>query len=257
MSAMPMLLRQVRYEDKAFRRNPAAAFFTVVFPLMFLVIFNTLFGNFEIDVPGGVAKSSTFYVPAIVAFSVIGACYTNIAMGMSFSRDQGLLKRVRGTPLPAAVFLGGRILHSTMVALLLVVIVTATGVLFYDVAVPTNTIPAFLLTLVVGAVSFCALGLATTAIVPNADASPAIVNAIVLPLLFISDVFIPMENAPAWLTTVASIFPIKHFGAALMTAFNPFETGMGFEWLHLGVLAAWGVAGTLLAVRFFSWEPRR
>ena len=257
MSTFALALRQIRYENRAFWRNPVAAFFTFVFPLMFLVIFNLLFGNERLDLPGGTTNTSTFYVPAIAAFSVISACYTNVAIGVSLSRDRGLLKRVRGTPLPAWAFLFGRIAHVILVALLLVAIVTVAGTLFYDVDTPTDTIPAFLITLAIGAAAFCSLGLAVSSIIPNADASPAVVNATILPLLFISDVFIPMGDAPAWVNTFAGLFPVKHFSSALLTAFNPFVTGTGFELGHLGVLAGWGAAGLVVAIRFFSWEPRR
>ena len=133
MNSLALALRQVRYENTSFWRNPAAAFFTFVFPLMFLVIFNLVFGNRELDVPGGSVSSSTFYVPAIVALSVTSACYNNVAMGIAFSRDGGLLKRFRGTPLPAWSYLFGRIVHSVLMALLLVVIVTGAGALLYDV----------------------------------------------------------------------------------------------------------------------------
>ena len=257
MNTLALALRQVRYENRAFRRNPAAAFFTLVFPLMFLVIFNLLFGNNRMEVPGGTTTASTFWVPAIAAFSVINACYTNVAMSVSISRDQGLLKRIRGTPLPTWGFLFGRIAHAVLVAFVLVAIVTVAGALFYGVDTPTNTLPAFLITLAIGAAAFCSLGLAMTALIPNADSSPAIVNASILPLLFISGVFIPMGDAPAWLNTLADVFPVKHFSSALLAAFNPFETGAGFEPGRLAVLAGWGVVGLIVAVRFFSWEPRR
>ena len=197
MNDFKLALRQIRYENTAFWRNPMAAFFVFIFPLMFLVIFNLLFGNREMELPGGTTHVSTFYVPAIAALSVIYTCYSNVAVGICFSRDQGLLKRIRGTPLPRWSFLFGRIVHSIFLAVLLVVIVTAAGVLFYNVDIPTNTLPAFLVTLAVGAATFAALGLATTAAVPNADASPAVVNGLVLPLLFISDVFIPLRDAPS------------------------------------------------------------
>ena len=250
MNGFLLALRQVKYENTAFWRNPVAAFFTIVFPLMFLVIFNLLFGNQETDFPGGTASTSTFYVPAIVALAVIGACYTNVAIGISFSRDAGLLKRIRGTPLPSWALMLGRIGHAVVVGVLLVVVVTAAGALFYGVDVPTNTMPAFIVTLIVGAATFCALGLAIVTVIPNADASPAIVNASILPLLFVSDVFIPLGDAPGWLTTFADIFPVRHFSLALQTSFNPFETGMGFQWAHLLVMAAWMVVGLLVATRF-------
>ncbi len=257
MSALALALRQVRYENRAFWRNPAAAFFTFVFPLIFLVIFNLLFGNEELEVPGGTTNVSTFYVAGIAALSVVYTGYTGLAMNVSMARDQGLLKRTRGTPLPAWAFLFGRVVQMTLTMILLVAIVVAAGALFYDVDVPRGTMPAFLVALVVGAAAFSSLALATTAVIPNADASPAVVNAITLPLLFISDVFIPPGEAPEWLITVADIFPIKHLSLALQTAVNPFETGSGFEFGHLAVIAAWGVGGLLVAVRFFSWEPRR
>ncbi len=257
MNAFALALRQVRYENTAFWRNPAAAFFTFVFPLMFLVIFNLIFGDSELEVPGGTVSTSTFYVPGIVVLSVTSACYNNVSMGIAYSRDGGLLKRFRGTPLPAWAYLFGRMIHSVLLAVLLVVIVAGAGTLVYGVDVPTNTLPGFLLALAIGAATFCALGLAITVIVPNADAAPAIVNASILPLLFISDVFIPLHDAPSWLTTFADVFPVRHFALALHTSFNPFETGAGFEWTHLLVMCGWLVAGMLVGVRFFRWERRR
>ena len=257
MKAILLTLRQVKYENRVFWRNPVAAFFTFVFPLMFLVIFNLLFGTRDLESPHGVISISTFYVPAILVLSVVTACYTNIAMGITFARDEGSLKRVRGTPLPASALLMGKVIHSVLVALLLVAIVTAAGVLFYNVDPPTNTSPAFLVSLVLAAATFCALGLAVTSIIPNADAAPAVVQASILPLMFISDVFIPLRDAPAWLTTFADIFPIRHFSTTMHTAFSPFESGLGFEPLHLGVMALWMVAGMAVAVRYFRWEPRR
>ena len=257
MRTLQLGLRQVRYEAVAFVRNPAAAFFTFVFPLIFLVIFNLLFGNEELELPGGTTNVSTFYVPAIAAFSVVNANYTGLAMSMSISRDQGLLKRLRGTPLPASAFLIGRVVFMTLVAVALVAIVTVFGVLFYGVDVPTSTLPAFLISLVIGAAAFSLLGLAITTVIPNADAAPAVVNASILPLLFISDVFIPIdEDGPTWLALIGDFVPVKHLSLALQTAFNPFEAGSGFEWAHLGVIVLWGAFGAVIAARRFSWEPR-
>ena len=257
MTSLSLALKQMRYQNTAFWRNPVSAFFTFVFPLMFLVILNLLFGSDELEIPGGTVNASTFYVPAIGALSVITACYTNLAIWMSFSRDEGILKRIRGAPIPTWSFLVGRIAHAVLLGLLLMAIVAVAGVLFYDVDVPTSTLPAFVVTLALGSATFCALGLAVMKVIPNAEASPAIVNASILPLMFISDIFIPLHDAPEWLTTFASIFPIRHFSVALQTSFNPFEGGLGFEPVHLLVMAAWMMAGVLIALRTFSWEPRR
>ena len=256
MSDLALGLRQARFENKAFWRNPAAAFFTFAFPLMFLVIFTTIFGNDTSTSPTGEEVSnSTYYVPAILAFSVITACYTNIAIGTAFARDQGILKRVRGTPLPAWSYLLGRVLHAIVVMLLLVVIVSVFGVLAYDIDLPMETLLPFVVTLMVGAAAFSALGLAVTALIPNAEASPAIVNATILPLLFISGVFFPIDDAPTWLTRVADFFPIKHYTDAIFASF--LESGSGWRAIDLLIVGVWGLAGAVLALKFFTWEPRR
>jgi ABC-2 type transport system permease protein len=257
MSDLVLTLRQVRYENRWFWRNPPAAFFTFVFPLIFLVLFNVIFGNNEIEVDGQTTTEATFYVPAIAALSIITACYTNIAMTICYTRDDGVLKRIRGTPLPVWAYVVARVVHAVLVGLLLVAIVVVFGAVFYGVDVPDNTFPAFVVTVLVGAAAFSMLGLAITTVIPNAEAAPAIVNFTVLPLFFISDVFINLADNPTWLDAVANFFPVVHFSKAMQTAFNPFETGSGFEPLHLAVIAIWGLFGFVIAVRFFSWEPRR
>jgi ABC-2 type transport system permease protein len=252
-----LMLRQIRYENRSMRRNPASSFFTAAFPLIFLVVFTTIFGNSEIRVPGGTTTMATFYVASIAAYSVINACYTNVAMNVSFAQDLGQLKRLRGTPLPAWALLGGKIGHAVLVGYVLVVIVALFGWLFYGVDLPLRTLPAVVLALTVGAGAFAAIGLAVASIVPNADAAPAVVNGVMLPLTFISDIFIPMEDAPSWLTTAANLFPLRHLALAVRTAFNPFEGGYGFELGHVAVVAAWGLGAAVFAARYFRWEPKR
>ncbi len=256
MSDLTQSFRVVRYTNKAFWRNPANAFFTFAFPLMFLVIFTALFGNDTTTVAGQEISVSTFYVSSIATFAIITATYTNLAINISFTRDLGVLKRIRGTPIASWSYMVGRILHAVVVTILLVIIVVAFGALFYDAEVPTDTLPAFLVTIAVGAASFSALGLAITSVIPNADASPAIVNASILPLLFLSGIFFPLEDPNAWYVTVAKIFPIYHFAQAMNSAYFS-VSGSGFEWYNLMILAAWGLAGAILAALFFSWEPRR
>ncbi|HYI45538.1 MAG TPA: ABC transporter permease [Actinomycetota bacterium] len=244
MNIASMALRQFSFENKAFWRNPAAAFFTFVFPLMFMFIFNVL--------PVG---PSQFYVPAMAAFSVITACYTNIAMNVTFARDEGALKRLRGTPLPGWVFLIAKVIHSTFLAIILVTIVTVAGTLLFGVDVPTDTFGSFAISVLVGAAAFSALGLAITAAVPNPDAAPAVVQATILPLLFISGYFLDTRGAPDWLNTLADLFPPAHFVDAMQSAFNP--DAFVWESVDLVIVGLWGIGGLLLATRFFSWEPRR
>jgi ABC-2 type transport system permease protein len=257
MSFISLALRQARFENKAFWRNPAAAFFTFFFPIMFLVLFNLLFGNDTLKINGGTAKQSTFYVPAIMCFAVISACYTNIAMNVTFARDNGVLKRLRGTPLPPLAYLLGRMAQAVLVALILVVLVIVFGRVFFGVHLRTAAVPGFVITLVLAAAAFCSLGLAITTFIPNAQAAAAIVQASILPLLFVSDTFINMKDSAKWLTTFSSFFPIIHFSKALQEAFNPFESGAAIQPGHLAVIGAWGLAGVVIVIRRFSWEPKR
>jgi ABC-2 type transport system permease protein len=254
MNDAALTVAQVRYANKVFWRNPASAFFIFAFPLMFLVIFTALLGHGTVNVSATrVVNTSTYYVAAMASFGLISACYTNIAISVSFQRDQGILKRINGTPLPKSVYLGARMLHALIVGVLLVVITAAFGRLLYSASIPTGvTLLRFLVMLLVGSATFCALGFAITPVIPNADAAPAIVNATILPLLFLSGVFIPLgSNSPAWILWIARIFPVWHFARGMQAGF----LGTGFNWTDVLVVAAWGLGGLLLSVRFFSWEP--
>lgn len=246
MSGLALALRQVRYENRAFWRNPPAAFFTFAFPLLFMAIFNVLFGE----------RAAAFFTPAIIVFGVVTATYTNLAMTVTIARDEGILKRIRGTPLPPWAYLAGRIGHAVVIGFLLVVIVAGFGALVYGVEVPWDAMPAVLLVLAVAAAAFSALGLAVSGLIPNSDAAPAVVNATILPILFISNVFLQMENAPRWLDTVSHLFPVRHFADAMMALYAA-GADAGMPWTEIGVIALWGAIGVLAALRFFSWEPRR
>jgi ABC-2 type transport system permease protein len=223
---------------------------------LFLVIFTTLLGNNDIEVQAGqTIKSSTYYVFGMAAFGLISACYTNIAISVLFAREEGVLKRLRGTPLPARTYLSARVIHATLVGFLLVAITVVFGALVYHASVPSGAdLGVFLLTLLVGAACFAAIGLAVTGIVPNADAGPPIVNAIILPLLFLSGVFIPLgTDAPAWVQWVGRIFPVKHLVDAMRASY----LGLSFHWSDIVVMGIWLVAAVLVASRTFRWEPGR
>jgi ABC-2 type transport system permease protein len=224
--------------------------------MMFLVIFSVIFGNGSIRIaPGHIVSVATFYVPSIATFSVITATYTNLALSLTFARDQGSLKRIQGSPLPTWAYMSARIVHSVLIAILLVALCCAFGRIFYNATLPSTTLPAFALTVVVGAATFCALGVAVTSAIPNADAGPAVVNASILPLLFVSNVFIPLTNPPQWLDILGKIFPVRHFADAMISSFFQLS-GSGLQTNDLLVIAAWGIGALVVAIRFFDWEPR-
>lgn len=152
--------------------------------------------------------------------------------------------------------MAGRVGTAILVAVGLAVVVSALGAVLYGVELPTATLPAALLTLMLGAAAFAALGLLVTATIPSEDSAPPITNVIVLPLYFISGIFVPAEQLPSVLITVADVFPVKPLFVAMLVAFAP--TGdSAYPWADLAVLAAWGAAGALLATALFAWTPRR
>ena len=249
-----MLGFQVRWEQKSYWRNPAAATFTFAFPLVFLVIFIALNGNDTVDVQGGEVKFAQYYVPAIVAFGLISACYTNLAFTVCIRRENGLLKRARGTPLSPAVYLGGIVGNVIVVALILTSLLLALGVIAYGVIFPDRYV-ALVVEIVVGAFCFSALGIAVSTIVPNEDAAPAIINFILFPLLFISGTFGPVSST-SFLGRIAAVFPVRHLVLAMEAVFNPFGGGTGIIASHTAVMIGWGIIGLLFSLRRFRWEPR-
>jgi ABC-2 type transport system permease protein len=255
MSAIALVVHQFRYDQKVFWRNPASLFFTAIFPLLFLVMLATFFKNAEIEGLG--VDGAAYYVPSIVALAVISATTVKLAMNLSSEREQGRLKRVRGTPLPPTAFIGGRVGNSLVISLIMVALIAVIGALFYGVPIPTETMPALLVTLVVGAFSFSCLGFALAAAIPSEDAAPAVTNAIVFPLYFLSGIFVPEDEIPNGVLRIADAFPVRHFFEALFAVWDPNAAGAGFELGHLAIVAAWGVAGLVAALLTFRWEPRR
>jgi ABC-2 type transport system permease protein len=255
MNTLRLTLVQFRYVNKAFWRNPVSAFFTFVFPLMFLVIFTALLGHYSIRIGDRSIDTSTYYVASMACFAAIGACFNNIAMAVSFQREEGVLKRIKGTPLPGGSYLGARILHAMFITVVLVALTVAFGRAVYQADIPTGTsLLRFIIVVLAGAAAFCALGLAVTAVIPNADAAAPIVNAVILPVEFLSGIFIAFGNGtPAWILWVARVFPVRPFALGMEAGI----LGTPFNWSDVLVLAAWGAAGLLLGIRFFTWEPRQ
>ena len=259
-----LVVHQIRYQNRIFWRTPVAAFFTIAFPLMFLVLFTALFGNDEISSLG--VTTAQFYAPALAVFGAASATYTNLAVTTAIARDEGILKRVRGTPLPPWVYIAGRVGSAVWIALFAVILMMAVGAVVYGVEIRGETLVAAALSFVVGAAAFAALGLMVAALVPNGDSAPAVANATLLPIAFVSDVFIVTEDAPSWIAGLGDFFPLKHFVSAFGDAFNPTLEGSGLAWagngdvyaigLHLAVMAAWGVGAALVAIRFFKWSPQ-
>jgi ABC-2 type transport system permease protein len=255
-SLSALALRQARYDALAFLHNTQSTFFTLALPTIFLVLFASVFGAQTVHVAGGTLKQSVYYVPGIMALGVIAAAFVNLVISVTTARETGIYKRRRATPVPAGAVIAGRALVAVGIALVIAAAVLGIGWAIYGASLPGHTAPALIVTLVVGALAFCALGFALASLIASADAAQPLIQAIVLPLYFISGVFIPAAQVPGWLTSVANLFPIRHFAQALLTAYNPYTSGAGFAWHDLAIVALWGAAGLVVAVRRFAWLPR-
>ena len=250
-----LIWEQFRYQNKVFWRTPIAGFFTLVMPLMLLFLFVAIFGNEVIEGLG--ITGAQFSAPGLAVFGAVSAGYTGLAIGTAIARDNGLLKRVRGTPLPPWAYIAGRVSSATYQAFLAVLLLMGVGVVFFGVTVIPRTIPAAVVTFLVGVGCFAALGMLVATLAPSGDSTPAITNASLLPLAFISDMFFPISDPPTWMAIASKIFPVRHFAVTFREAFDPSQTGYGFNWTSLGVMLLWGLAAFLIAQRRFRWEPRR
>ena len=254
-SDLRLALGQVRFEQRAFWRNRTRAFFSVAFPLMFLVVFNAINGNHDIGKLGGISYA-TWFVPGILAYGIIMSTFSNLAISTAISRDAGVLKRLRGTPVPSWVYLVGSVGSTLVTSTVLVAVTLALGAGVYGAHIRIETLLGLIATLALGSVCFTTLGLAVTAVIPNADAAPAIVNVIVLPLTFISGIWMVMAGAPAWLVTTAKVFPVRALAHGLQYAFDPATRGNGISGPDLAVLALWTVIGVRVFRQRFRWTPR-
>jgi ABC-2 type transport system permease protein len=244
MSVPALLWRQFRFERRMFWRNPSAAFFNFMLPLIFLFLIASVFGHDT--------KDLNTLVPGIAGMAVMTTTFTALAFNITFLREQGILKRIRGTPMPPLAYFGGLLANAVTNAVVQVGLVVAVGHLVYGLGWPRSWGELAVFTLV-GVIAFGSLGIAMAHAIPNFDAAPAYINAVFLPLIFISGTFYSTSSLPGALDGLARALPLKHVIDGLRAAI---VTGSGLAH-HLGslaVLAVWAVAGTALAVRFFRWE---
>jgi len=252
-----MTLHQSRYDLRAFLRNRQSQFFTLALPILFLVIFASVFGGSgqTTQVAGGRISTSVYYVPGIMALGVIAACFANLVASVTAQRERGVLKRRRATPVPAAAIIAGRVLVAIVLAVVMAAVLLGIGWAAYGAHVPGRTALALAVTVVIGAASFCCLGYALTSLIRDEDSAQPVTQALLRPLYFISGVFVAVSILPQWLADVGEIFPVRHLANALLIAYNPHTSGLGFAGLDLLIVAAWGAAGLLVALRTFSWQP--
>jgi ABC-2 type transport system permease protein len=244
-----LALWQVRYEQRAFWRNRGRGLFTFVFPLMFLVIFASLDKSAHLKSRGNIAYDD-FFVPGILAYGVITTTFVNIAFNTATLRDEGVLKRMQGTPLPRWAYTLGRVGSTTVTVALMTVLTLAMGAILYGVPIPTGTLPAVILVLLLGTACFTMLGIGVVRFIPNADSAPAIINLLILPLTFISGVWFVTDSFPKALQDIAKIFPVRALADSLQYAFSPLTTGAGLKGSDIATLLIWTAVGAIMMIRF-------
>jgi ABC-2 type transport system permease protein len=239
--------RQYRLERKMFWRNPTAAFFNFLFPLLLLALFGVVFSGQQADLD--------VIVPGITGMSVMSTTFIALAFNMTFLREEGVLKRVRGTPLPAGSYLSGIALSAVTNTVLQIAIIVVAGKTLFGVDWPRDWLELAVFA-AAGVVCFASLGVALSHAIPNFDSAPAYTNAIFLPVIFISGVFYDAQNAPKAIREIAEVLPLKHVIDGLSGAM---VTGKGLadNAGALAVIALWGAVGIALAIRGFSWEQKR
>jgi ABC-2 type transport system permease protein len=239
--------RQFRLERKMFWRNPTSAFFSFLLPLIFVVIFGAVFS--------GDQKNLNIIVPGIAGMNVMSTTFTALAMNLTFLREHGVLKRMRGTPLSPGSYLIGIVANSVVNATVQIVIVVLAGKLLFGLPWPRDYLELVLF-LIVGVGSFAALGVAFSHVIPNFDAAPAYVNFVFLPTILIGGVFFDPAHSTAVLTDIARVLPISHLVEGLRGAMVN-GSGLGDHLGDLLVVVLWGAGGLYFAVRGFSWDQKR
>ncbi|MGZ4188044.1 MAG: ABC transporter permease [Solirubrobacteraceae bacterium] len=240
---------QIRYEQRAYWRNRGRGIFTFALPLMFLVIFGAFDKGNTISTRGGIPYDD-FFVPGILAYGVIATTLVNLAISTAILRDEGILKRMQGTPLPRWAYVAARIGSTILIVGGITVVTLGLGAVAYGVDIPASTFPALVVTLALGTAAFTTLGIGVTRFIPNAEAAPVIINLIILPLTFISSIWFPTDGMPKGLVHIAEVFPVRALADGLQTALDPRTVGSGFSAQDLTTLAIWTVAGVFLMLRF-------
>ncbi len=259
MSARRMVLAQTRSAIAVALRTPRTLVFTFFFPLVFLVLFNSIFikgGDQMVTLPTGLKLSAQSYFTAgITAYSIALSTFTTLAVTITTQRERGQLKRLRGTPMPSWTFIAAQVLRATAQALLMTLLLVLIGMVAYGVEFPGASFLGFLVYVALGTATLCTLGIALTPFTPTPDAASTIAPFSVVILAFVSGVWIPIDQLPHWLEQVGRIFPLFHLAAGLQTTLSPEAGGLGLEGDNISPLLVWMAIGGFVATRRFRWEP--
>ena len=245
-----LFLHELRSQQLLFWRNYEAAFFTFALPIIFLVLLGAVYGDSEVDGISG----STFLLAGMIGYAVASSAFAGLGITLVIRRESGVLKRVRGAPVPPFVHLSGVIVSTLVVVAVSVVVQVLIGNFAFDAGWPTSP-ASFVVELLIGAAVFAALGLAITGLIKSQEGSSAVVNAIYLPMAFLSGAFFSTSSMPAFLEAIANVLPLTYLLRMLRGSFVEGDT-IADHGTNIAVLLAWGAAGLIFALRTFRWEPQ-
>src|SRR3954451_7092382 len=244
--ALALAYHQYRLERRMFWRNPTAAFFNFLLPLLFLALFGAIFSGNQDDLD--------VLIPGIAGMSIMATTFSSLTMNLTFLREQGVLKRMRGTPLPEGSYLLGIFGNAVANAVIQLTLVIVAGRLLFGTGWPEDWAELLVYT-AAGVVCLAALGVAWSHVIPNYDAAAAYNNIIFLPVIFISGVFYDVDNAPQFLRDLAQVLPLTHIidglSGALVTG-----ASLADNLDNLAVVGVWAALGIFFAVRGFRWDGR-
>jgi len=250
-----LFVHEFRTEQLLFWRNREAAFFTFFLPVIFFLIFGSVYGDDRIALAGrDYVRGASFLEAGMIGYGVAATCFAGLGITLVVRRESGILKRIRATPLPAITYLLGVLASTFVVFLIEAVLIVGIGRLLFSVAVPDRLF-SLAAVLALGALSFAALGLGITGLVRSAEGSSAVINAVYLPMAIISGTFFSPRSYPEFLRVIADVLPLTHYTEltrdVMLRHYHVWSDGGA-----IGVVALWGAIGLIAAVRGFRWQPR-
>jgi ABC-2 type transport system permease protein len=247
-----LFLHEVRTAQLLFWRNRESAFFTFLLPILFFLIFGSIYGNSTITKEH--LRAAPFLEAGMIGYGVASTAFAGLAITMVIRRESGVLKRIRATPLPPATYLLAMLASTFVVFLIEAAVIVAIGRLLFSVGVP-DRLGSLLLTLLLGALCFAAMGIGLTGAVRSSEGSSAVVNFVYLPMAIISGTFFTPKEYPAFLRAIADVLPLTYFTKLtrdVMVRDQHFWSEAG----SIAVVVAWGAVGLVAAIRSFRWQPR-
>lgn len=250
------VLHLTKYGLRAFRRNRRARFFALAMPIGLLILFDALFGGKGHTTVAGVSVSlSNYYVGSIIVLALTTNAFAFLVGAVVNQRELGVLKRRRSTPAEPGALIASQTLTVLVTAIAVTGVLIFIGSAWFGVSVPAGGVPALALGVALGAAALCAIGFALATFIDTSETAQPAIQAVLVPLFFISGIWLPSSGLPSWLNSVASALPIEHLSDVVHRAFAPGAAPVGAVAADLGILAAWAIGAALLASRRFSWLP--